>query len=97
VNTFDTHAVVLADTSGTICSWSTELDGAAANIPVLCADGRVTRFPGRLVLLQDARERVVGALAIFAPPERGAEGLPGGQRASACPYGARTGPPLFDL
>lgn len=45
------------------------LDGAVANIPVTCRDGSVVRFPGRFIFLRDAHDRVVGAMAIFAPNE----------------------------
>jgi hypothetical protein len=40
-----------------------------ANIPVTCRDGSVVRFPGRFIFLRDAHDRVVGAMAIFAPNE----------------------------
>lgn len=45
------------------------LGGAAAVIPVTHRDGGVLRCPGRFLFLTDARERVVGAIAIFAPGE----------------------------
>lgn len=54
-----------------------KLDQPAGNLPVACRDGSVARFPGRLILLRDALNQVVGAMAIFAPND-GAEdnGLP---------------------
>ena len=55
----------------------TKLDQPAANIPVACRDGTVVRFPGRLLLLRDAQNEVVGAMGIFTTNE-GADdnGLP---------------------
>jgi hypothetical protein len=44
------------------------LDRAATNLPVLCRDGAVRVFPGRFVFLQDARNAVVGAMAIYSTP-----------------------------
>ena len=43
------------------------LDGAAANIPVLCQDGQVRRFPARFVFLRDALGQATGAMAIYSP------------------------------
>jgi len=45
---------------------STTIDQPAANLPVLCRDGTVTRFAGRLIFLRDARNESLGALGIFA-------------------------------
>jgi tRNA (guanine37-N1)-methyltransferase len=42
-------------------------EGAAANIPVLCRDGREVRFPGCFVLVRDPWGQVVGVMAVFAP------------------------------
>jgi PAS domain S-box-containing protein len=52
-----------------------KLDQPAANLPVLCQDGSVVRFPGRLLFLRDARNRVVGAMGIFAAND-GTQGPP---------------------
>jgi PAS domain S-box-containing protein len=38
----------------------------AADIPVLCADGRVKEFAGRLLVLSDGLGAALGAMAIFA-------------------------------
>jgi PAS domain S-box-containing protein len=46
-------------------------EGAAANIPVLCADGAVRRWPGRFTLIRDARGRPAGAAAVLVPPAPG--------------------------
>lgn len=40
---------------------------SVANIPLLCADGEVRAFPGRLIILPDAFGEPVGAAAIFSP------------------------------
>jgi PAS domain S-box-containing protein len=45
------------------------LDGPAAHLPVKCAGGDVTVFPGRLVLLSDPHGRAAGALAIYEQPD----------------------------
>jgi PAS domain S-box-containing protein len=38
----------------------------AADIPVLCADGQVKQFPGRLLVLSDGLGFALGAVGIFA-------------------------------
>ena len=38
----------------------------AADLPVLCADGEVRHFAGRLLVLSDGLGTAVGALAIYA-------------------------------
>jgi PAS domain S-box-containing protein len=38
----------------------------AADIPVLCADGQVREFSGRLLVLSDGLGVALGAMAIFA-------------------------------
>src|SRR6266536_642128 len=53
-----------------------KLDRPAANIPVVCRDGTVLRFPARLFFLRDAREQVVGAMAIFAARNDSDDELP---------------------
>lgn len=50
-----------AITSG-IC----RMDRAVTNVPVRCKDGHVRPFPGRFVFLQDARDTVVGVIALYA-------------------------------
>jgi PAS domain S-box-containing protein len=37
----------------------------AADLPVLCADGKVREFAGRLLALSDGLGRAVGALAVY--------------------------------
>lgn len=41
-------------------------DGATSNLPVSCKDGSVRPFPARFLFLRDARNRPVGAMAIYA-------------------------------
>jgi len=55
----------------------TKLDQPAANLPIVCGDGRTVRFASRLVLLRNARGEAVGALGIFAPNRGSQEGDPG--------------------
>lgn len=43
-------------------------EGAAANIPVLCADGTVRRWPARFTIIRDARGRPAGAAAVIVEP-----------------------------
>jgi PAS domain S-box-containing protein len=43
-------------------------EGAAANIPVLCADGAVRRWPARFTLIRDARGQPAGAAAVLIVP-----------------------------
>ncbi len=38
----------------------------AADMPVLCSDGQVREFAGRLLVLSDALGTAIGALAIYA-------------------------------
>jgi PAS domain S-box-containing protein len=45
------------------------LDRAATNLPVMCKGGTMRVFPARFVFLRDARNQVVGALALYATPE----------------------------
>lgn len=53
-----------AMTSGTA-----RLEGMAASIPVLCADGQVRHWPARFTLVRDPRGRPVGAVAALVEPE----------------------------
>ena len=61
-----------AASSGTM-----KIDDPVANLPIVCKDGSVVRFPGRLLLLRDAQNEVIGAMGIFMTNE-GADdnGLP---------------------
>jgi PAS domain S-box-containing protein len=43
-----------------------QLKDLAADIPVVCADGQVKEFAGRLLVLSDGLGTAVGAIAIFA-------------------------------
>jgi len=43
-----------------------EVKDLAADIPVLCADGQVKEFAGRLLVLSDELGSALGAMAIFA-------------------------------
>jgi len=52
-----------------IANGSPKYEDAAANIPILCRDGTVTRFPGRLVFLRNAGGQAVGAMGIFVANE----------------------------
>lgn len=47
------------------------LEGAAANIPVVCADRVVRRWPGRFMLIRDACGTAVGAAAVLVTPADG--------------------------
>ncbi|MFD9219631.1 hypothetical protein ACFWDI_06295 [Streptomyces sp. NPDC060064] len=38
----------------------------AADLPVLCADGQVRTYAGRLLVLSDGLGKALGALAIYA-------------------------------
>jgi PAS domain S-box-containing protein len=44
------------------------LDRATTNLPVRCADATVRVFPGRFVFLSDARNEVVGVMALYSAP-----------------------------
>jgi PAS domain S-box-containing protein len=45
-----------------------KLEGQSSEIPVRFRDGTVTPCPGRFVLLRDAGAQVIGAMAVFSPP-----------------------------
>jgi PAS domain S-box-containing protein len=51
------------------------LEGAAANLPVLCRGGDVVYFPGTLSVLRDARGEIAGAMAVYSPAEGTDNGL----------------------
>ena len=46
-------------------SGTTKMDEPVANIPITCQDGSVVRFPGRLMVLRDAKNKIIGAMGIF--------------------------------
>ena len=52
------------------------IDGFAAVLPVLCGDGRVRQFAGRLSLVRDPSGRVVGAMATYCDMTAETRGLP---------------------
>jgi PAS domain S-box-containing protein len=52
-----------------IANHGTKYGEAGVNIPILCRDGTVTRFPGRLVFLRNAGGQAVGAMGIFLASE----------------------------
>lgn len=54
-----------------IATGECRLDRAATNLPVLHRDGGERVLPGRFVFLTDARDVVVGAMAIYAEPAGG--------------------------
>ncbi|PSL04204.1 PAS domain S-box-containing protein [Haloactinopolyspora alba] len=39
----------------------------AADLPVLCADGEIRHYAGRLLVLSDALGVAIGAMAVYAP------------------------------
>jgi PAS domain S-box-containing protein len=47
----------------------------AADLPVLCADGEVRTFAGRLLVLCDALGEALGAMAIYTPGSTGVRPL----------------------
>lgn len=51
-----------------MASGTARLEGGAANIPILCADGSIQRWPGRFSLIRDARGRPAGAAAVLVTP-----------------------------
>jgi PAS domain S-box-containing protein len=48
-----------------MASGTSFIDGQAAILPVLCGDGQVHHLAGRLSLLRDPSDQVVGAMAIY--------------------------------
>ena len=54
-----------------VASGTARFEGGCANIPVLCADGSVRRWPGRFTLLRDARGQPAGAAAVLVVPADG--------------------------
>lgn len=59
-----------------MASGRTKLNQPAANLPVLCRNGAVVRFAGRLILLRDAQGEAVGMLAAYSPNDGSAQGDP---------------------
>ena len=53
----------------TIATGVCRMDRATTNVPVQRKDGSIQPFPGRLVFLQDARDCVVGVIALYAKPQ----------------------------
>ena len=64
-----------------IANGAPQYEDAAANIPILCRDGTVVRFAGRLIFLRNGYGQAIGAMGIF----RTRDGSAG------------AGPPLPDL
>jgi PAS domain S-box-containing protein len=52
------------------------IDRAAVNVPVLCRDGSILRAAVRLLVLRDAKQSVVGAMAIFVRDDDAGSSLP---------------------
>jgi PAS domain S-box-containing protein len=48
-----------------MASGNARFEGAAANIPIVCADGIIRRWPGRFTLIRDARGTPAGAAAVL--------------------------------
>ncbi|MQA89345.1 MAG: PAS domain S-box protein [Gemmatimonas sp.] len=42
-----------------------QIKDMTADLPVLCADGRIREFPGRLLVLSDGLGTAIGAIAIY--------------------------------
>ncbi|WP_162144880.1 PAS domain S-box protein [Arthrobacter castelli] len=42
-----------------------EIKDMAADLPVLCSDGRIREFAGRLLALSDGMQTAIGAIAIY--------------------------------
>jgi PAS domain S-box-containing protein len=53
----------------TIATGVCRMDRATTNVPVRRKDGSIQPFPGRFVFLQDARDCVVGVIALYAKPQ----------------------------
>ena len=47
---------------------TSQFEGAAATIPVLCSDGSIRRWPARFTLIRDARGQPAGAAAVMVEP-----------------------------
>jgi hypothetical protein len=67
-------AAVTAAPLSSLCHWAgfrrameaPQVKDLAADIPVLCADGQVREFAGRLLVLSDGLGAALGAMGIFA-------------------------------
>jgi PAS domain S-box-containing protein len=57
-------------------SGSSYIDGAAAVLPVLCGDGSVRKYAGRISLIRDPADRVVGAMATYTEVSEVSHPLP---------------------
>ena len=55
---------------------SLSFEPAMANIPVAHRDGTVSRFPGHLSLLRDARGEAIGAIGVFSANDGNGSALP---------------------
>ncbi len=55
---------------------SLSFDPAMANIPVAHQDGTISRFPGHLSLLRDAKGEAVGAIGVFSADDGSGSTLP---------------------
>jgi PAS domain S-box-containing protein len=53
-----------------------KVDRASVNVPALHRDGTIMRVAVRLLLIHDARDRVAGAMAVFAADDDTAPPLP---------------------
>lgn len=53
-----------------------KIDRASVNVPALHRDGTIMRVAVRLLLIHDARNRVAGAMAVFAADDDTAPPLP---------------------
>jgi PAS domain S-box-containing protein len=63
------YRAIMAATDG-------KIDRATLNVPALHRDGTIMRVTVRLLLVHDARDRVAGALAVFAADDDTAPPLP---------------------
>jgi PAS domain S-box-containing protein len=52
-----------------IAAGSSRLHDAASSLPVRCKDGSTKAFTARFLFLRDAKDRAVGAMALYAPAE----------------------------
>lgn len=59
-----------------IANGKANIEGVSAILPVLCADGAVRSFAGRLGLLRDPLDAVIGAMAVYVPVTEGASAFP---------------------
>ncbi|GAB3689636.1 hypothetical protein GCM10027597_44860 [Saccharopolyspora tripterygii] len=50
-----------------------KLEGTAAHLPVVCADGEIRVFPGVFSVLRDPFGNAIGAVATYAPSHQDAQ------------------------